>query len=148
MRTASRKVAAALAACLTFASVSHAQVSKPIVIDDDDGGNVDNFLLWYGRLRASGTPVILRGICISACTFVLALPKSQVCVEPTASFGFHMAAINGKAVPGMTGALIRRWYPEPVRRWLADKDLQEEPIYMSASEAVKLGVFPACGATQ
>lgn len=143
-----RVVAAILAASiLTFASLAHAEV-RPVVIGDDGGGNVATFVMWYKRLAESGVPVRVRGLCVSACTFVLMLPKSQVCVEPTASFGFHLATDgDDNADVPITAALIRRWYPESVRKWLVGKTLAERPIYMTAEEAVKLDVFPACDMT-
>lgn len=141
MRTT--RLIAAAAALLTFASIAHAEV-RPVVIGDDHGGNVDTFLMWYGRLRDAGAPVVLRGVCESACTFVLTLPRDQVCVEPTASLGFHLATIDEKPEPEVTGALIRRWYPESVRKWLATRKLRAVPTYMTAREIVELGIFPAC----
>src|SRR5437870_13587203 len=91
-----------------------------IIIDNDDGGNIGTFLMWYARLRASGTPVHLRGICASACTFVLTLPPAQVCVEPTASLAFHLLqdGRSGRPLPEQTQATIRRYYPTAVQAWL------------------------------
>lgn len=124
--------------------VAAAQAPNPIVIDDDDGGPIAFFLMWYDRLVESHTPVVLRGICVSACTLVLMLPKTQVCVEPTASLGFHLASAAGKPLSGYTSALIRRYYPMSVRKWLVGKKLEEEPIYMTAAQIVETGTFPAC----
>ena len=119
-----------------------------IVIDDDEGGFLDTYLAWYGRLRTAQVPVRLRGICISACTLVLTLPRSQVCVEPTASFGFHAARVGlqGPAVLEYTNAFIRRYYPAAVQEWLMHKPLTLEVSYMAAGEIVALELFPACDA--
>lgn len=134
------------AAILTFASLTHAADIKPFVIDDDHGGTVDTFARWYKRLADSGMPVIVRGVCESACTLVLSLPRSQVCIEPTASFGFHHATIDDRPEPGVTRAISRRFYPQAVLDWLVGKTLRDVPIYMSAATVVKLGIFPACDA--
>ncbi len=141
MRRGFRLIAAAI---LTLAYLTSATVAKPVVIGDDGGGNIHTFSMWYERIRDSGVPVVLRGICDSACTIVLSLPHDQVCVERTASLGFHLASVNDEAAPSMTGAMIRRWYPEPVRKWLMGQTLHEAPLYMTADEVIKLGIFPAC----
>lgn len=143
MRTFRRLIAAA-AVLLTIASVAPAQV-RPVIIDNDHGGVVDTFAMWYARLRASGAPVVLRGLCESACTLILTLPYSQVCVEPTASLGFHLATIGDRNEPEVTEALIRRYYPEAVQKWLATRKLRSVPTYMTAAEIVAAGIFPACG---
>jgi hypothetical protein len=140
-----RVAAAALVAFLAVAPYAYAATTpSPVIIDDDHGGSVDTFVMWFQRLKASGTPVVIRGMCESACTFVLLLPREQVCVEPTASLGFHLATINGHDEPEVTGALIRRWYPEVVQQWLSTKRLRAAPLYMDAATIVTLDIFPAC----
>jgi hypothetical protein len=141
MRTA--RLIAAAAALLALSSGALAEV-RPVIIDNDHGGQVDTFAMWYGRLRVSGTPVVLRGMCESACTLVLTLPPTQVCVEPTASLGFHLATIGERPEPEVTDALIRRYYPEAVQKWLATRKLRAVPTYMTAAEIVAAGIFPAC----
>jgi hypothetical protein len=141
------------AAILSFSFAANATDIKdiapsPIVIADDHGGSIDQFLMWYGRVRAAHVPVVLRGVCESACTFVLSLPREQVCVEDTASLGFHLATVNGKNEPELTGTLIRRWYPESVRRWLSTRKLRTAPTYMTAKEIVELGIFAKCPVTK
>lgn len=138
-----RVIAAVIAAFLTLSSIAHAEV-KPIIIDNDGGGNIAFFSMWYERLRESGVPVRVRGMCDSACTIVLSLPRSQVCMEPTGSFGIHLASYDGESAPSMTGAFIRRWYPEPVRKWLTGQTLREAPLYLNANTVVRLGIFPMC----
>lgn len=142
-----RGLIAATFAFLTLASLAHAEV-KPFVIDDDHGGVIDTFAMWYKRLAESGTPVVVRGICESACTLVLMLPPWQACVEPTASFGFHLATVGDVPEPGVTRAVSRRFYPQSVLDWLKGKTLRDVPIFMSAETVVKLGIFPACAAPE
>lgn len=139
-----RRITAAIAAILTFASLAHAEV-RPLVIDNDDGGDVDTFIMWYERVRQSGVPVRVRGICASACTIVTSLPKEQVCIEPTASLGFHLFRVNGDSDPGATQAYIRRYYPVELQAWLKDQpDLTPNVVYMSAAEAVESGSVRPC----
>lgn len=138
-------VVAAITIAVYFGSSAHADI-KPIIIDNNPGGQVGTFAAFYDALRASGVPVVLRGLCMSACTLILELPKTQVCVEPTASLGFHLA-VNGETNvpdPEMTQALIRRYYPSAVQAWLTTKDLSPKLTFMSADEIVALGVFNPC----
>lgn len=119
-----------------------------IVIDDDPGGLVYQALMFYQRIKDSGVPVRLRGICDSACTYILTLPKSQVCVEPTASLGFHLATDDDNDTKGdipETMALIRRYYPPAVVEWImSGPPLTLKIRYMDAATIVKLGIFDAC----
>lgn len=118
---------------------------KPIVIDDQPGGIVDQALYYYKLIKESGVPVVLRGICVSACGFVLILPPQQVCVEPTAALGFHLASDDeGKSLPEYSYALYHRYFPPAVLEWLKDKKLTQKVQYMDAETIVKLGIFPAC----
>jgi hypothetical protein len=133
---------ASVALALLLAGPAFAE--KAVIIDDDGGGEVDTYLSWYQRLKASGVPVVLRGICESACGFVLMLPPKQVCVESTASLGFHLATSGHTPMPDYSAALFRRYTPASVQHWLSDKTLTSMMIFMTADEIVSLGVFPAC----
>jgi hypothetical protein len=117
----------------------------PIVIGDDDGGSVDEHVKFYARIMASGVPVRVEGICVSACTIVLWLPKSQVCVAPTASFGFHAARFNQYWHRTFTEAMARRYYPEAIRKWIKEHDANVPiPEYMTAEEVVAADVLAYC----
>src|SRR5215217_6676167 len=58
-------------------------------IGSDRGGYVVQYALRMLKLKQSGKPVQFAGKCLSACTIYLALPRSQTCISPGASFGFH-----------------------------------------------------------
>jgi hypothetical protein len=116
-----------------------------IVIADDPGGVVDTFLMWIERIRASRIPVRIEGICHSACTLVLSLPRSQVCVTPTASLGFHLASQGPFPLQEFTAALVRRYYPQAVQEWIRSRGgLTQAFIYLGSAEIVEMGVFPQC----
>ncbi len=141
-------IAGIISALVTFGA-GHAAEIKPVIIDNSPGGTIGTFATFYDALRGSGVPVVLKGICISACTLILELPKTQVCVEPTASLGFHLA-VNGETNtpdPEMTSALIWRYYPPAVQAWLATKQLSPAVIFMSAKEIVALNIFDPCQPT-
>ena len=131
------------AAALVYSSVASAGTGA-ITIDDDFGGSVGTYKMWYERVKDSGVPVRVEGVCISACTLVFALPPEQVCVANTASFGFHLASINGEADPEFTQAMIRRFYPAPIRAWLASRRLEEKVIFLGGPAVVAMGVFKSC----
>jgi len=115
------------------------------VIGDDAGGVIDTYVMWIDRLRASEVPVRIEGICHSACTLTLSLPRSQVCVASTATFGFHLATAYGLPLTEYTEALVRRHYPLAVQKWIARRGgLSPTFIYMSAMELADIGVFPMC----
>jgi len=121
-----------------------------IVITDDGGGVVSDYMKFYQRIELSGVPVRIEGMCVSACTLVLALPPSQVCVTERASFGFHLATINDIPQPELTNVLIHRFYPPAVQKWIADYVAKNGELtvdhvaYMIAPEILALNVFPLC----
>lgn len=125
-------------------------LSTPVRISDNGGGSVHTFRYFYDAIRASGVPVEVTGICVSACTLVFELPRSQVCVYEGASFGFHLASVDGKGDPEITKVIQRRYYPPSLVRWLEDHEREYGPltlehvVYMSAKEVVALGIFPYC----
>src|SRR4249920_1304062 len=59
----------------------------PLRIDGyDPGGDVSTYLTWFDRFAKTGTPVVLDGACISACTLFLAVfEPDKICVTPRAS---------------------------------------------------------------
>jgi hypothetical protein len=118
-----------------------------IVISDDGGGGVDDHVKFYDRIAASGIPVRVEGICVSACTLVLALPRSQLCITPTASFGFHLAN-DGAPNANLTDVLQDRYYPKSVVAWIKEflhgRPLTPSVIYMSYSEAIRVDAARSC----
>lgn len=148
-----RIIAATLAGLMLTSSVGDADVPvksditgkiNPIVIGDDLGGDVDMFLVWYGRVRDSGVPVVIRGLCQSACTLVMLLPPAQICIEPTASLGFHLFARGGTADPNLTRAYSRRYYPAPLQKWLDSIKLSTSMIFLAAADVVRLEIMRPC----
>lgn len=121
--------------------------ATPLVIDNDPGGDIDQEWLWVSRIELAGTPIRFRGECDSACTLLLSLPKSQMCAEPTALFGFHLATHEetGKPVDqGTMDRLSHRFYPPALRAWLSKQHLEASLTYLYAEDAIKLGVVNAC----
>lgn len=91
---------------------------KPFLIGNDPGGEGDDYILMFRRLQASGIPVIIDGLCKSACTIVLSLPPEQVCATPTGRFGFHDIEDDDRGRERvnrqLTLQIARRLYPPKV----------------------------------
>lgn len=62
-----------------------------IEIVKDFGGGLGERAVVMGWLKRSGAQVRIVGTCVSACAFLLALPKHQICVMPGAWLGYHTA---------------------------------------------------------
>lgn len=73
---------------LVFIFVAAAKPLPPVVIghtmEDHEGGIGDSFASRYREIRQSHRPVIIDGPCVSACTIVASLSRSQVCITPNA----------------------------------------------------------------
>lgn len=116
-----------------------------IVIQDDGGGMVGDYLKFYQMVRAAGIRIRVEGACISACTLLLSLPASEVCMLPGSKLGFHLARDENGLNRELTAELVKRFYPPPVQKWIErNGPLRDAPIYMSGEEAVSLGVVQPC----
>jgi hypothetical protein len=92
-------------------------------IANDRGGQIGRYLYRYDKLRASRQPVMIDGLCASACTIVLAeIPADRICVTSQATLAFHAAwDIGRQGLPVMNPGATRMlysWYPAPVQRWI------------------------------
>ncbi len=98
--------------------------SAPVIIGHSDadhhGGQVTVFVRKYAEIRVSGRNVIIDGPCVSACTIVASLPRSQVCVTPRAEFGVHLAADeNDQSDRAYTDWAVKTFYPPALQTWIA-----------------------------
>jgi hypothetical protein len=113
-------------------------------IGSDRGGYVVQYALRMLKLKQSGKPVQFGGRCQSACTVYLALPRSQICISPGASFGFHApygAGTNGNRV---ARNYMLNSYPGWVRSWIGSRGgLSSRLITMDYAYASKF--MRTCG---
>ncbi len=65
---------------------------KPLVIESSMGGSVTAFQIKALQLFAAGTPVIIDGPCMSACTLIVDVDRKNVCITTKAILGYHQAA--------------------------------------------------------
>lgn len=157
MRTLRNIFVAAAIALSTFPSFGYAQVRtqyaqvspsaqlKPpqITVDEHPGGVLDTQQRWMKFIAGSGATLRFIGICSSSCTLGLGMPYA--CVEPSATFGFHLFAYDfGKSYSAdLTMAWYRRWVPKLV---LFVEELKLTPAIqlVAASVLVEKGIISWC----
>jgi hypothetical protein len=108
------------------------QVPAAVVINGyDPGGDVGTYLLFWDRINQTGSPIIIDGACVSACTFVLAeIPPDRICVTTRASLGVHQARTGGedKGDPEVTALLQTTFYPAWLRTWIKEWETANGPL--------------------
>lgn len=118
-----------------------------MVVRSDRGGLIGQRTREIGLLRATGQRVELRGTCLSACTMYLSLPN--VCVSPSATFGFHGPTRDGKKLPKQEfdhwSEMMARNYREPLRSWFMSKARYRISGYfeLGGTELIQMG-YPSC----
>lgn len=139
------KVLIALVFCL-LASLARAEV-----ITYDMGGRLMDRIIHIEVLRGGAVPVRIEGVCVSACTLYLGLPKT--CVLPTAVLGFHGPRPDDPAQPVdpatwyMWSRVMASYYPPQLRAWfmaVGRHMIGPEFIVMSGAQAIRLGAR-GCG---
>ena len=117
-------------------------------ITDDRGGRIGTYVDKYEGLRASSEPVVIAGLCASACTIVLgAVTPDRICVTSRANLGFHAAwdlGPQGRPVtnPEATKMLFSM-YPSKVRHWISRRGgLKPRMIFLHGRELA--GMYRPC----
>ena len=156
MRRILYAVATAVAIATGVVGFHHQQV-RPHILGFNTGGAITEFIEEYDELRRTGRPVILDGMCMSACTLVVGLiPPQRLCTTPFGKLAFHSAWYQGPfgmSVHASEGTrLIWHIYPEPLRQLLRDRgwngdngpadNAHPTMIYVEGSDL--LGVIRAC----
>lgn len=106
-------------ALLAFALSSMFSITYGKTIHRDGGGFIVEYAKEANRLARTGEPVIIDGICNSACTIYLGLPNT--CVTPRSRLGFHSGKGGPKRVIEYANKLIMEMYPPKVRAWVRSK---------------------------
>jgi hypothetical protein len=137
-------------AVLLVCGVSSA--SATMLISEDRGGQIGQYLQSFAALRSSGEDVVIDGNCYSACTLILGLiPRERVCATPNARFGFHAAWMpdeNGRPQTSAMGtAALWNIYPNSVRHWISRHGgLSRKMLFMQGHELTQ--VVAMCGNTR
>ena len=115
-------------AALFFATC--AARAETIDVFDNHGGRVADYDMRWSELAQRGVSVRIVGPCQSACTVLLGhIPRSQICVTPEASFGFHLARFD------VATATLWRAYSGDIRQWINQHGgLTREFIWMRAPD--------------
>lgn len=126
---------------------ANAQSGNTLVIRVDRGGMLGKRSEEIRYLRSTGRRVELRGTCLSACTMYLSLP--DICVSPTATFGFHGPTRNGRALPSQEfdywSNVMANNYREPLRSWYLSEARFTTSGYIRVrgAELISMG-YPSC----
>ena len=140
--------ASILTVLLLFLTLSSAKAAI-VVTDEDPGGLVSTYDMWWHRIADSGENVVIDGECVSACTYLMNIvPNNRVCLTARASFGIHMARIDGEDVPNpaVTDRMETLYYPTWFRDWIAQnvKNRSLDLVMVKPDVFVKAGFYKMC----
>src|SRR5581483_4086117 len=139
-----------LSAALLASGISSA--SATMLIADDRGGQIGQYLQAFASLRSSGENVVIDGNCFSACTLVLGLiPRERICATSRARLGFHAAWMpddSGRPVTSPMGTqALWNIYPHKVRSWIGHHGgLTRKMLFLQGDELAS--IVPSCGAAK
>ena len=107
--------------------------AETIDVSDNHGGSVASYDARWAGLAARGVTVRIAGPCQSACTVLLGhIPRSRICVAPTASFGFHLANLP------TARATLWAAYQSDIRSWIDQHGgLTDQFIWMHAPDTYR-----------
>ena len=126
--------------------------SAAMVISEDRGGQIGQYLQAFAAVRSSGESVVIDGNCFSACTLVLGLvPRERICATSRARLGFHAAWMpdeQGRPVTSPMGTqALWTIYPNKVRSWInKNGGLSRKMLFMQGADL--RGVVASCGETR
>ena len=140
--------ASILTVLLLFLTLSTAKADI-VVTDEDPGGVVGTYEMWWKRIAESGDKVVIDGECVSACTYVMNLvPNDRVCMTERGSFGIHQARLLDEDVgnAAITDQLETLYYPVWFRQWIAANvpNRSLEVVYVKPEVFVKAGFYKMC----
>ena len=136
-------------AMLLISGVSSA--SATMLISEDRGGQIGQYLQAFATLRTSGENVVIDGNCFSACTLVLGLiPRERICATTRARLGFHAAWMpdeSGRPVTSPMGTqALWNIYPHKVRSWIGKHGgLTRKMLFLQGDELSS--IVQSCNAT-
>jgi hypothetical protein len=113
-------------------------------ITDDQGGRIGDYLDKYQRLRDAGELIVVDGVCLGACTIMLAtMQRDRICLTSNAKFGFRAAwdiGSNGQRVTNHQATeLLYSMFPLEIKHWIAQQGgLTPETIILQGDELQRL----------
>ena len=136
------------ATIIVSAALSITSASATMLITEDGGGKMEDYVARFQRVLQSGESVVIDGPCLSACTMVLGIvPRGRVCATSNAVLGFHGAWVYddaGREVPSASGTReLINTYPPAVRAWIARRGgLSRKVIFVRGRQLAAL--VPPC----
>ena len=116
---------------------------RTIYISHDPGGDLGLYQVKAQVARELNLKVVIDGVCASACTLLIGLPSSQVCVTARARLHFHKARLkrpvaNGRRLLRKANHMMLAAYPAGVQNWIARKGgLTNRMLKMESSEVLQ-----------
>jgi len=116
-----------------FSSFAFAQFSSPdiyqngktLVIKNDFGGAITEYMIRYQKMKIDGASLVIDGECDSACTMFMGfIPPQNTCVTENAKIGIHRASR-----PEGTMYLMML-YPFTVKLWIMTEGITEDIKYL------------------
>jgi hypothetical protein len=116
-----------------------AEAAGPVIrISSNSGGRIGDFMMRLHQYKSQGSLVQFAGNCDSACTLLLALPRSNTCLTSGAVFRFHAPSAGSARMSLSAKRYMMAQYPGWVRSWIANNNgLTAKLISMDYSYASK-----------
>ena len=115
-----------------------------ILIQDDNGGSIEEYEKARVKLASDPVGVALCGNIHSAATIFVSLPNACSC--PDALFGFHGATKMFRYSPEGT-AIMASYYPEPLKSWYlrkASRLMFTDHVTLTARELAAMNILETC----
>lgn len=115
VRAASVTLAVLFATAVTASAITEKAI---YTVRNDRGGVVIDYAIKVAKLEQSRQRVKFAGRCDSACTLYLGLSGSQLCITPSARFGFHLPFGSSSRGNVVAANFLLKKYPRWVHSWL------------------------------
>ncbi len=122
---------------------------RTIYVRYDPGGDLGLYQVKAQVAKELKLNVVIDGVCASACTLLINLPNSQLCVTERARLHFHRARLqkpirNGRKILRDANRMMLASYPAGVRQWIAQRGgLTDRMLKMDSADVSRF--FRRCG---
>lgn len=122
--------------------IGYVNANRTITIEDGLGGHIEGMIGMLGRIAAADRQVVIDGPCRSACTLLVALGPSRVCLTAKAELWFHQASLaTGRRSAYWSNAMLRL-YPDSIRNFVNGRGgLQRDWIVLKGRQLAR--AFPS-----
>jgi hypothetical protein len=134
------------AIALTVALACAPTAWADVVIQNDPGGKIGDYVQKYTDLAYRQERIVISGWCNSACTLLLGIvPVSRVCVRPGASLGFHSASLGQLGPYSEYGTRVMwMFYPKRVRQMIRLRGWDGQTAHPRVISIKASAVYRAC----